>query len=115
MRVGTTDHPPLLEPVLVYRSQQTLESEKVKTVEDVVDDALEAVGVVGVGNVVLLVGAADGETVGNLWFVVVVDATDTRGVAIVGEILEVLVQCRHSCLCQVLYNTGFGEGVEVPT
>ena len=113
--VGTANHPPLLEPLFVDRPQETLEAQEVEAVEDVVDHAFEVVGEVGVYDLLFLVGTAYGEVVGYLRFVVVVDAAHTRGVASIGEILEIRMRCGHPGLGEVLDNTGLGERVEIPT
>ena len=113
--VGAPDHPPLLEPIFVDRTQKSLESQEVEAVEDVVDHTFEVVGEVGVDDLLFLVGTAYGEVVGYLGFVVMVDAAHTRGVARVGEVLEIRMRCGHPGLSEVLDNTGLGERVEIPT
>jgi len=91
MGVWTPNDSPLLKPVLADRAQQSLEPQEVKRVENVVNDALEVVGVVGVDDLVLAVRGLDGKLVGNVCSPASVDGAHSRGKTFVVEVLNVWV------------------------
>lgn len=91
MGVWTSNDSPLLEPVLADGTQQSLEPQEVKRVEDVVNDALELIGVVGVDDLVLAVRRLDGKLVGYVRLPASVDGAHSRGETSVVEVLNVWV------------------------
>ena len=89
MRVRTADDPPLLKPFLADWTEETLETQKVVRIEDIVNDSFEVVGVVGIHNLVFRVGRLNGELMRDVCLPATVDGTDAGRKAFIVEVLDV--------------------------
>ena len=112
VRVGTSDNLPLLQPLLAYRPQDPERLHCVLRVEDVVDDALEVEGVVGVGHQLGGVGAGHVEGVGELLVVLAV-AEHLEQAVLVPDVFELVVLRAHATSLNVLDGSRLRHTVEI--
>ena len=110
--VRTSDDLSLLEPLLTNWTQNAERLHRVLGVEDVVDDALEVKGVIGVGHQLGRVGTGHVEGVGKL--LVILRVTEhLKQAVLVPDVFELVVLCAHAAPLDVLDGSGLRLTVEI--
>lgn len=118
MRVRAASDLALPHPLRAQWSQESKWSQKVCTVENVVDDTLEIVGVVGILHLTT-VGPPEIELVDQLWFARRgTDSTSYRGTealqeSIIAVALKIRVAGGYSAISEILHHTRVRERVEI--
>ena len=118
MRVRAAGDLALTHPLRAQRSQESKRSQKVCTVENVVNDTLEIECVVGILHLTTI-GPPEVELMDQLWFARRgTDSASYRGTealqeSIVAVALKIRVAGGYSAVSEVLHNAGVRERVEI--
>ena len=112
VRVRAADDLPLLQPLLRDRTENAQGLHALAGVEDVVDNAFEVVGVVGVRHQLGRVGAGHVEGVGELLVVLAV-AEHLQQAVLVPDVFELVVLRAHATSLDVLNRSRLRHTVEI--